>query len=143
MSAMPAPASVLVFGRDFQLVHSRSLILEKAGFHVRTAFSLPDIQQLSEPSMDVLLLCHSLSILECADALAITRERWPLIQSIALVPGSPDSGSTSADIEMESTESPAIFIGASAGTSTGTHPTISSHAKRPRRIRRGLLRINL
>ena len=101
---MPTPASVLVFGRDFQLVHARCLILEKAGFHVRTAFSLPDIQQLSEPSMDVLLLCHSLSILECADALAITRDRWPQIQSIALVPGSPGSGSNAADSVMEATE---------------------------------------
>lgn len=140
---MPTPASVLVFGRDLQLVQARSLILEKAGFHVRTAFSLPDIQQLSEPSMDVLLLCHSLSILECADALAITRDRWPLIQSIALVPGSPDSGPNSIDIDIDSTEDPANFAGPTPGTSTNSHPTISSHAKRPRRIRRGLLRINL
>jgi len=47
---MLTPASALVFGRDYQLVHTRGLILEKAGFHVRTASSLPDIQQLlSDP----------------------------------------------------------------------------------------------
>ena len=101
---MPTPASVLVFGRDLQLVQARSLTLEKAGFHVRTAFSLPDIQQLSEPFMDIIVLCHSLSIQECADALAITRERWPQIQSIALVPCSPDYGSNLADTVMDATE---------------------------------------
>jgi hypothetical protein len=47
---MLTPASVLVLGQDYQLAHTRSLILEKAGFQVRTASSLPDIQQLlSDP----------------------------------------------------------------------------------------------
>jgi DNA-binding NtrC family response regulator len=110
---MPTPASVLVFGRDHQLVHTRSLILEKAGFRVRTASSLPDIQQLlSEPTMDVMLLCHSLSIQECADALTITHERWPRIQTIALVSGSSDCGSKSVDTVIEVTEGPAKLISA-------------------------------
>ena len=112
MPSMPTPASVLVFGRDSQLVHTRSLILEKAGFHVLTAFSLPDIQQLAEPCMDIIVLCHSLSILECADALAITRERWPRIQSIALVPGPSDYGSNSGDTLVGATEGPAKVINA-------------------------------
>jgi len=110
---MPAPASVLVFGRDYQLVHTRSLILEKAGFHVRTASSLPDIHQLlSEPSMDIMLLCHSLSNQECNEALSITHERWPRIQTIALISGSSGCGSDSADVVMESTEGPAKLISA-------------------------------
>jgi DNA-binding response OmpR family regulator len=110
---MPTPASVLVFGRDHQLVHTRSLILEKAGFHVRTAASLPDIQQLlSQPSMDVMLLCHSLSRQECDEALIMTQERWPLIQTIALVSGSSDCGSSSADAVMEASDGPAKLISA-------------------------------
>jgi DNA-binding NtrC family response regulator len=110
---MRAPSSVLVFGRDSQLVHTRSLILEKAGFHVRTASSLPDIQQLpSEPSMDVMLLCHSLSTQDCAEALILTHDRWPQIQTIALLTGSSDCGSQSVDTVMEATEGPAKLIGA-------------------------------
>ncbi len=108
---MPTPASVLVFGRDYQLIHTRGLILAKAGFHVRTASSLPDIQDMhSEPSVDVMLLCHSLSKQECTEALTLTRARWPQIQSIALVSGSSDCGSASADAVMEATDGPAKLI---------------------------------
>jgi DNA-binding NtrC family response regulator len=110
---MPVPASVLVFGRDSQLVHTRGLILEKAGFRVRTAASLPDIQQMpSEPNMDIMLLCHSLSTQDCDEALIITHERWPQIQTIALVSGSLDCGSESADAAIETSEGPAKLINA-------------------------------
>ena len=108
---MPVSASVLVFGRDYQLVHTRGLILEKAGFRVRTASSLPDIHQLlSEPTMDVMLLCHSLSIQECDEALLLTHERWPHMQTIALVSGSSDCGSQSVDTVIEATDGPAKLI---------------------------------
>ena len=108
---MPLLATVLVFGRDFQLVHTRSLILEKAGFHVRTASSLPDIQQLlPEPTIDVMLLCHSLSSHDCTEALNIVHERWPNIQTIALVSGHSGCGSDSANAVMETTEGPAKLI---------------------------------
>ncbi len=112
-AAMPTSASVLVFGQDYQLLHTRCLILEKAGFHVRTASSVPDIQQLPpDPRVDVMVLCHSLSIPDCADALAITHERWPLIQTIALVSGSSDCGSQAADTVIEATEGPAKLVSA-------------------------------
>jgi len=110
---MPTSASVLVFGRDHQLVHTRCLILEKAGFHVRTAASLPDIQQLPpEPHMDVMVLCHSLSPQDCDEALILTHERWPDIQTIALVAGVSDCGSDSTDAVMEAYEGPAKLIAA-------------------------------
>jgi hypothetical protein len=104
---------VLVFGRDYQLVHTRSLILEKAGYHVRTASSLPEIRQLpSEPTMDMMVLCHSLTAQDCAQALIITHERWPRIQTVALVSGSSGCGSEGADTVMEATEGPAKLISA-------------------------------
>jgi DNA-binding NtrC family response regulator len=110
---LPTPASVLVFGRDYQLVITRSLILEKAGFHVRTATSVPDIQQLlSEPTMDVMVLCHSLSPQDCDEALLITHQRWPNMQTVALVSGSSSCGSEAADAIMEATEGPAKLINA-------------------------------
>ena len=108
---MPTPASVLVFGRDHQLVHTRGLILEKAGFRVRTAASVPDIQQLlSEPIMDVMVLCHSLSPQDCDEAVALTHERWPNLQTIALTSGSRDCGSESADAVMAASDGPAKLI---------------------------------
>ncbi len=111
MPPMPVPASVLVFGRDSQLVHTRSLILEKAGFHVRTAASLPDIHQLlSEPSMDVMLLCHSLSTAECDEALTMTQERWPQIQTISLISGSSGCNSQPTDSVLNASDGPAKLI---------------------------------
>jgi DNA-binding response OmpR family regulator len=110
---MILPASVLVFGRDHQLVHTRTLILQKAGFLVHTAASLPDIQQLpNEPSVDVMLLCHSLSPQDCDEALAITHHRWPRMQTIALTAGHSDCGADSADVIMEVAEGPAKLINA-------------------------------
>jgi len=110
---MPTPASVLVFGRDHQLVHTRSLILEKAGFHVRTAANLPDIQQLpAQPPIDVMLLCHTLSGDDCDGALAITRDRWPSIQTIAMVSGRSDCGSKSTDASIDASEGPAKLVSA-------------------------------
>ena len=108
---MPTTHSVLVFGRDFQLVHTRSLILEKAGFRVRTASSLPDIHQLlSEPTMDVMLLCHSLSTQECDEAITMTLERWPRIQTISLIAGSSGCASKPTDAVMNATDGPAKLI---------------------------------
>ena len=108
---MPTPAAVLVFGRDYQLVHTRSLILEKAGFRVRTASSLPDLHQLlAEPTMDVLLLCHSLSTEECNQALAMTQERWPRIQSISLLSGGSGCHSEATDAVMNASDGPAKLI---------------------------------
>ena len=110
---MSAPASVLVFGRDHQLVHTRCLILEKAGFSVRTAASLPDIRHLpSEPNMDVMLLCHSLSPQDCDEALSVTHQRWPHIQTIAMISGHSDCGSSSTDAAIDATEGPAKLINA-------------------------------
>jgi DNA-binding response OmpR family regulator len=110
---MPTSASVLVFGRDHQLVHTRGLILEKAGFHVSTAASLPDIRQLpSEPHIDVMLLCHTLSGDDCDGALAITRDRWPHIQTIAMISGRSDCGSKSTDAAIDASEGPAKLVSA-------------------------------
>jgi len=108
---LPTPASVLVFGRDDQLVYTRSLILERAGFRVHTASSIPDLQQLlSEPAMDVMVLCHSLSHQDCDEALLLAHEHWPDIQTIALVTGSSDCGSTFTDSMMQASEGPARLI---------------------------------
>ncbi len=108
---MPTSASVLVFGRDDQLVHTRCLILEKAGFRVHTAASIPDLEQLlSQPTMDVMVLCHSLSPQDCDEALILTHERWPRLQTIALVSGSSNCGSEFADAVIETAEGPAKLV---------------------------------
>ena len=108
---MHVPASVLVFGRDSQLVSTRRLILEKEGFQVCIASSLEDIQKLpTERTMDVMILCHTLSTEECNEALLLTHNRWPQIQTVALVTGSSSFGPNTADDIIEASEGPAKLI---------------------------------
>jgi DNA-binding NtrC family response regulator len=108
---MSATASVLVFGRDYQLIHTRGLILERAGYRVWTASSLAEVKGLlSKPRMDVMLLCHSLSTEECNKALEVTHERWPRIQTIALVSGSSGCASEPTDAVLNAIEGPAKLI---------------------------------
>ena len=108
---MSAPASVLVFGRDHQLVHTRCLILQRAGYRVWTASSLDEINGLlPQPAMDVMLLCHTLSTEECNKALEVTHERWPQIQTIALVSGSSGCASEPTDAVMNASDGPAKLI---------------------------------
>jgi len=108
---MPTSPSVLVFGRDYQLVHTRSLILQRAGYNVCTASTLDEITGLlPQPAIDVMLLCHSLSTEECNKALEVTHERWPQIQTIALISGSSGCAPDSADAIMNATDGPAKLI---------------------------------
>ena len=46
------------------------------------------------------------------ERLAITHERWPRIQTIALVSGSSGCGTEAADTVMEASEGPAKLISA-------------------------------
>jgi DNA-binding NtrC family response regulator len=108
---MPTTHSVLVFGRDFQLVHTRSLILQRAGYTVWTASTLDEIKGLlPHPAMDVMVLCHTLSTEECDKALEVTHERWPQIQTIALVSGSSGCASEATDAIMNAIDGPAKLI---------------------------------
>lgn len=59
-------SSVMFFGRDELLLQTRGRIFELAGFQVSFAEELRQVSPVvSEHSVDLIVLCHSLSSTEC------------------------------------------------------------------------------
>ena len=63
---MPFPYSVLCYGHDSCLLTTRQQILERAGFATEIVGSQQEFEHcLQEYSVDLVLLCHSLTTAEC------------------------------------------------------------------------------
>ena len=57
-----APASVLIYGRDAQLLETRRWVLEHAGMKVTTTTDLGEMESiLVNEAIDLFILCHTLS----------------------------------------------------------------------------------
>lgn len=125
---MPTPASVLVFSRDPQLLHTRSLILQNVGCTVYPASSLADVHRwLSEPHLDVLLLCHTLTAEDCDQAALLVHAKWPAVQVVSLFAGM--SGCVSvADAAIDATDGPIKLI---KTVQKYAHPTSPQAQKSP------------
>ncbi len=91
---MFAPISILLFGRSAQLLATRKMVLESVGYRVYRASDLFTAKNmLAEKQIDLLILCHSLSMEERGRALALTY-RWPMMRSLVLTAredGCPDN----------------------------------------------------
>jgi hypothetical protein len=87
---MVSSVSILLYGRDSSLLNTRELILQRAGYRVFTATDLSEIDSvLQGESVDLLILCHSLTLEQCGRALAFCHSRWPFVKSLLLAaPGS-------------------------------------------------------
>ena len=86
---MPSAISILIYGRDAQLLESRKLLLERSGARVWQAINLTEIARLDpERDIDLLILCHSLKTEQCDRALAMAQGRWPGVQCLMLTAGS-------------------------------------------------------
>jgi CheY-like chemotaxis protein len=84
---MPVPISILIYGRDARLLETRKMVLESAGYRVYLASDLSTADQiLPEKQVDLLILCHSLSMEDCGRALALTYH-WPMMRSLVLTAG--------------------------------------------------------
>ena len=108
---MPLPGNILIYCRDPQLLQTRGQVLQRAGYQVWTASNLSELVELtSQPKMDVMLLCHTLSKDECGRALAVTHARWPKMQTIALVAGVSGCPPAVADAVLYATDGPVKLI---------------------------------
>src|ERR1700712_3893045 len=66
---MPFPYSVLCYGHDTCLLTTRQQILERAGFATEIVSSQQEFDRcLQEYSVDLALLCHSLTTAQCEHA---------------------------------------------------------------------------
>jgi hypothetical protein len=79
--------SILIYGRDPVLLETRRMILELRGYSVSIASDLIVVQQtIHLQRIDLLLLCHSLSMEECGRAIALSASN-PSLKSLVLIAG--------------------------------------------------------
>jgi hypothetical protein len=80
--------SIVICGRDSLLLDTRKWVLERAGTRVFTATDLSDFGRIpSDVSIDLVILCHSLTKEQCSRALALAGTYWPQAQSLVLISG--------------------------------------------------------
>ena len=73
-----ASNTILLFGRQPELLDSRRWVLESRGYHVTVANSLVEMASLpKDPPARVALLCHLLTPAERTAATALASTRWP------------------------------------------------------------------
>lgn len=87
---MPALPSILVYGRDASLLDTRSWVLERAGYRVLTALSLVEAERIAavEP-ISLFLLCHSLSVEDCENALTAASTIQPEMKRLLMTANTP------------------------------------------------------
>lgn len=89
-AASPAKKPVIVhYGRDLSLLHTRSKVLETAGFSVSSTQEPSEIDSLLGAHVpEMLVLCHSLPVDRREAVLQQVRSRWPRIKSLLVAKNS-------------------------------------------------------
>ena len=82
----PDTISILLWGKDAQLLETRQWVLQSRGYRVTVIAKLSDIRALRQsPPFTLFILCHSLSPEEARAAFAVASFRWPGIKQLVLV----------------------------------------------------------
>jgi DNA-binding response OmpR family regulator len=79
------PAAVIFYGHDELLLMTRRRILEGAGFRADVTSEVKEIPRLvRELPADLVVLCHSLSRMECVVAGIVARNHRPQVQMLLM-----------------------------------------------------------
>jgi DNA-binding response OmpR family regulator len=79
------PAAVIFYGHDELLLMTRRRILEGAGFRADVTSEVKEIPRLvRELPADLIVLCHSLSRMECVVAGIVARNDRPQVQMLLM-----------------------------------------------------------
>ncbi len=108
---MDSPPTILIYGRDYDLLETRRLVLQKAGFQAWTVTNLTDAEKITvtQPS-GLLILCYSLSMEECEKALAMAHSRQPAMKSLVMMGNMPVCRLGQNDELMSSFDGPKALI---------------------------------
>jgi hypothetical protein len=108
---MPSQDAILLYGRDKQLLEIRQLLLQGSGYRVWVATSLEQIDALSHTeTIDLLLLCHLLTLEQSGRALAFSQSRWPLMESLFLSVANPWGEAGNQERVFETSQGPAKLL---------------------------------
>jgi len=82
----PTQISILMVGHDAHLLETRQWVLEGLGYRVLTIQHQTELDRIPlTPEIALIVLCHTLSAKERANAIAHASSRWPGVQKVALV----------------------------------------------------------
>ncbi len=85
---MTNPDSILMFGEDALLLDTRRWVLEKAGFPTTTTATLVGLETaIAEKHHGVLILCYTVSVMDCVTALSVVTSYAPGMQILGLEAG--------------------------------------------------------
>lgn len=77
--------SILIYGLNSTLLQTRRWVLQASGYQAQTATELAQFAGIPEqPSVKLLILCHSLDQQSCSDAIELADARWPGIKHLVL-----------------------------------------------------------
>lgn len=110
MAAPKHKSRVLCFGRDLDLLRTRTQVLARK----YDAVELSDVDELeclpAEPAFDLVLLCHSVSLEDCRTSAEIVRDRWPQAKVMALTTGASRVPYGEADAVIMSLQGPVVLL---------------------------------
>ncbi|MGI4827852.1 MAG: cold shock domain-containing protein [Janthinobacterium lividum] len=86
---MTNPNCILMFGQDAHLLETRKWVLERAGFATTMVTTLAALNDaIAETFYEVLILCHSLSAMDCETSVSLAALQAPGMQILRLEAGS-------------------------------------------------------
>ena len=81
-----AQISVVMYGHDAHLLETRKWVLEGLGYRVFAITHLAELDRIPiAPPIALLVLCHTLSPKDAANAVAQASLRWPGVKKLALL----------------------------------------------------------
>jgi len=82
----PPQISIVMLGRDTHLLETRKWVLQSLGYRVLTMSRLAELDGLAPtPPVNLVVLCHTLSTKERADAIARASKRWKDVKKLLLL----------------------------------------------------------
>jgi DNA-binding response OmpR family regulator len=80
-----AAGYIVLYGLDVELLESRGLVLEAAGYLICLCTALAEVKDVIQTKkIDLLILCHSLSFEQSRDTATAIRALWPNIRILSL-----------------------------------------------------------
>jgi hypothetical protein len=103
--------TILMYGRDAHLLETRKWVLQSLGYRVLAIQRLAELNHIPlTPPVSLLVLCHTLSSKEGADAIARANSRWPEIKKLALVRDNSKNPSDLLGQVMHTLDGPALLL---------------------------------
>ncbi len=108
---MPRSSCILIYGTDSSLIETRRWVLEKAEFEVHPVQDLSQAREvLSTGTVDIFILCHTLSAEECSGALSLAHLLRPETKNLILAAVLSECSGTARDAILTAFASPQLLI---------------------------------